>query len=350
VLESLGVPLAGGPPLANGGGVLRGRVGLLPGGVASLARTTLLGARGKVAVARLMARLPNLHVTKLGGVTFAEWVADQSLPGEAELLVGMLARVATYCNAPDEASADMVVGQIQMAMRHGVRYVDGGWQTLVDSLASDLCIERGTVLSLLRDGADIVVARAGATPVVAAAAVVAVGTPEVAARLLDRPTFDTGPAVEAACLDLATSAPAEPGLLLGVDSPQYLSNHCPPARLAPAGTSVVHVARYLTTGEQHDPHETRAELMAHAALAGLTPEVITDSRYLHRMTVVGGMAVARLGGLTGRPSVNDSRIAGVFLAGDWVGPRGHLLDAALASAEDAAARADRAVRTATLVA
>jgi hypothetical protein len=90
--------------------------------------------------------------------------------------------------------------------------------------------------------------------------------------------------------------------------------------------------------------------MAHAALDGLTPEVITDSRYLHRMTVVGGMAVARLGGLTGRPSVNDSRIAGVFLAGDWVGPRGHLLDAALASAEDAAARADRAVRTATLVA
>ena len=63
---------------------------------------------------------------------------------------------------------------------------------------------------------------------------------------------------------LAASVPARPGLLFGLDSPLYLSNHCPPARLAPDGVSVVHVARYLAPGEQPDRHTGHAELMAHA--------------------------------------------------------------------------------------
>ena len=56
------------------------------------------------------------------------------------------------------------------------------------------------------------------------------------------------------------------------------------------------------------------------------------------MTVVGALAVARHGGLPGRPGVSDSGHAGVYLAGDWVGRRGHLLDAVVASAEEAALR------------
>ena len=93
----------------------------------------------------------------------------------------------------------------------------------------------------------------------------------------------------------------------------------------------------------------RAELAAHAARVGLTADRVVDSRYLHRMTVVGGLAVATHGGLRGRPAVDAAGAEGVFLAGDWVGPRGHLLDAVMASAEEAAHRADRAVRSATLV-
>jgi hypothetical protein len=112
---------------------------------------------------------------------------------------------------------------------------------------------------------------------------------------------------------------------------------------------VVHVARYLAPDEHPEPDATRAELDAHAARAGLTSDTVVDSRYLHRMIVVGGMAVARNGGLCGRPGVADSGVAGVFLAGDWVGPRGHLLDAVVASAEEAAARADRVAAAARLV-
>jgi phytoene dehydrogenase-like protein len=349
LLVELGVPVSGGPPVADGAGLLGDRISPLPGTAPALARTNLLGFRGKVAVARLMARLSRIDARRLAELSFEDWMLDAALPDDARLLVEMLARVASYTNAPTIASADLVVGQMQLAMRHGVRYLDGGWQTLADALVTGLRIERGAVASVRHDGAQVVVERVDGSLVVGTSCIVAVGTPDLAATLIGRPGFDIGPAVEASCLDLATSAPARPGLLLGVDTPLYLSNHCPPARLATDGVGVVHVAHYLAPGERPDPHVERATLMQHAVRAGITADGIVDSRYLHRMTVVGGMATAAGGGLPGRPGVADTGQRNVFLAGDWVGPTGHLLDASMASARDAAARASLAVGSATLV-
>jgi phytoene dehydrogenase-like protein len=295
-----------------------------------------------------MTAFPKVGAADLAGVAFGDWLDGRGLPDDARQLVLMLSRVATYANAPDIAAADMVVAQMQRALRDGVRYLDGGWQTIVDALLAGVRVERGTVLSVLDDAGTVRVARSDGPDVLARACVLAAGTPEAAAGLLGRQPFTVGPPVEAACLDLATSAPARPALLLGLDEPLYLSNHCPPARLAPDGVHVVHVARYLAPGESHEPRHGRAELEAHAAVAALTADVILDQRYLHRMTVVGGLAVAEHGGLRGRPT--SSGVPGVFLAGDWVGPTGHLLDAVMASAEVAAAGADRAVRDATLTA
>lgn len=350
VLSSFGLPLAGGAPSSAGAGVVDGRIGALPGSASSLARTSLLSWRGKVAVGGLMASMQKIDASRLQDTTFSAWLDDRDLPHDARLLVEMLSRVSTYSNDPDVASADMVVGMMQSAMRHGVRYLDGGWQSIVDALAARLRIERGTVESVHRDGADIVVVRVDGPAVVARTAVLAAGGPEVAARLTGRPAFEVGPPALARCLDLATSSPARPGLLFGLDAPLYLSNHCPPARLAPEGVSVVHVARYLSAADDDtSPHDARAELMAHAERAGIAAEHVRDVRYLHRMTAVEAIAAAAHGGLPGRPGVADSGVTGVFLAGDWVGPRGHLLDAVMASAEEAATRAGRAVDTATLV-
>ncbi len=349
VLADLAVPLDGGPPSSDGAGVIGDRTGRLPFGAASLARTSLVGTRGKVALGRMLAGFGRLDAGSLGSTTFADWVADQGLPPDAEALVHMLSRVATYANAPRLASADMMISQMQLAMAHGVRYVHGGWRSLVDGLAAGLRIERRAAAEIGNDGAAVVVRCVDDTRVVATACVVAVGGPGAAATLLGRAPFDVGPPVQAACLDLGTSRPSSPGLMLGVDEPLYLSNHCPPARLAPDGHHVVHVARYLAPDDSTSPDAQRAELQLHAARAGLTPEHIVEQRYLHRMTVVSSLAVARNGGLRGRPTVTDSGLDRVFLAGDWVGAHGHLLDASIASAERAAERADRAVGAATLV-
>jgi len=350
LLRALDVPLSGGPPSTEAFARRGDLVGELPAGAVSLARTPLLRARGKAAIARFMAAFGRVRADELGDETFGAWLDGRGLPDDAHEVVEMLSRVATYANAPDVASADMVVAQMQRAFRDGVRYLDGGWQTIVDALARGLVLERGAVESVVDDGGSVRVVRADGVDVCARACVLAVGTPDTAARLLARPAFSVGPPVEAACLELATSVAPKRALLFGLDRPLYLSTHSNAARLAPDGVHVVHVARYLAPDEQHDPAAARAELEAHAVCAGLTSATTLDARYLHRMTVAGGLAIARTGGLRGRPSVDDAAVPGVFLAGDWVGPTGHLLDAAMASAEVAAGRAARAVGRATLTA
>ena len=62
------------------------------------------------------------------------------------------------------------------------------------------------------------------------------------------------------------------------------------------------------------------------------------------MTVVGAVPVPGVG-LAGRVDVGDTGHDGVLVAGDWVGPRGHLADAALASGEDAGRLAALALDT-----
>ncbi len=51
------------------------------------------------------------------------------------------------------------------------------------------------------------------------------------------------------------------------------------------------------------------------------------------MTVTGAMPTAAAGGLEGRPRHDETGVAGVTMAGDWVGPVGLLADASLASGQ-----------------
>ena len=344
VFDQLGVSLAGGPPDGSSAGLRGDVMGVLPSGVGSLARTPLLGWKGKVAVGRLLARLPKLATAQLGSITFADWLAQHDLPDDASALVEAIGRLSSYANAPHLVSADVVVGQIQLAVAGGVRYLHGGWQSLADQIAAGVSRLAAGAISVQRDGAGVVVDTDAGSKVTAAAAVLAVGTPGATATLLGREPFQVGPPIEAACLDLGVDRPSSPSLLLGIDRPLYLSHHCPPARLAPEGRSVVHVAKYLAPGDATGPAEQRAELVAHAAAAGLPPERVLEQRYLHRMTVAAALPTAARGGLAGRPRATDSGVDGVFLAGDWVGPDGHLLDASVASAEAAVGAALAAAR------
>ena len=343
VLESFGVDIAGGTPTGNSFGSLGGVVAPLPAGVRTLLTTPLLGVRGKLAIGSLMGRIGRIATEPLSSLTVRQWLDRLRLPADAESLVLALVRVATYANAPDELSASVAVGQLQLALGPGVRYLHGGWAAMVRQLERGLLIERhaAATVEASDDTRAVTVWLAGDQGARrAATVVVANGSPQAAATVLGRQPFDVGPPIEAACLDLGLTAPAEPGFLLGLDQPLYLSNHCPPARLAPAGKHVVHVARYLAAGDALDPSTQRAELEQHAALAGIdTSNVTLTSRYLHRMTVSSAMPVAAAGGLVGRPTITSTGNRRVLLAGDWVGNEGHLADASLASGARAGAMA-----------
>ncbi len=357
VLDQLGVDTsAGGPPPGLGAQARRdGRLHLLPQDVRSLFRTTLLGPADKLAVARLLATFAKLDPRAVLGSSFGAFLAERRLRPVSADLVRMLARVATYAAEPDEMDAGAVVAQMQLALGAGVRYLDGGFQTIVDQLtqaALDAGVERradaaSSVRVAWNDGPASVTTSGG--PILARTVVMAVGTPAATEALLGAPIGGTQgltAPVTAACLELGLRRPPTTRVVFGVGEPLYLSTHYPPAQLGPPGHAIVHVMRNHTAHEELDARAQRDWLRAAAAQAGITDEDVVADRFLAEMVVTGGMPTGPGGGLPGRPTVASADRPGVLLAGDWVGPDGLLVDAAAASGAEAGRQA--AARAATM--
>jgi hypothetical protein len=106
------------------------------------------------------------------------------------------------------------------------------------------------------------------------------GGPDIAARLLDVDAARAGrvgPDVTAACLDLGLSSAPEPLAMFGMDAPLYLSTHCPPADLAPAGRTLVSLGRYVPPGDTTPADVDKATLRAHATAAVTRPPTLAPS-------------------------------------------------------------------------
>lgn len=349
VLTSFGITPLG--PVAPTAGSCRrdGAVFPLPDTPLGLLRSPMLSGRGKVRAGQLLASLQRIKAERYDHHTVAAWLEEARLPDDARDLVRSIVRLATYTNADDELAAGVAIRQVQQVLRHGVLYLDGGFQQLVDAL-SDAFVRAGGSLIADRAVRSIHPAdsqrpaesrrwtvRTRSGDLSADAVVVAAGGPDAAESLLPVPLDRRGlgnPA-EVACLELALRRPPERRLLLGLDEPYYLSTHTPPADLAPPGITVVHVARYGVRSSAED----RGGLWDHAEAAGIRDDDVVAQRFLHRMVVTGGIPTATGGGVAGRPSVTVAGAPGCFVAGDWVGDDGLLADASFASAERAATSA-----------
>jgi phytoene dehydrogenase-like protein len=349
VLKRFGIDPAGSEPDAKRAmALVGGRLGLLPGGPVSMLRTDVLRAASKPKVAWLLGRLPRFRAADHAGVTLNEWLASNRIPDDAVALVHLMARLTTYVDAPDELAAEAVIGQLQGALGAGVRYVDGGWQTLTDRLAerarrAGAAVTTGAPVTSVEPQGGRTLVRTADREYAAAAVVVATGTPAAAAAVLGhRPAaWDRlGPEVEAASLDLGLAKVPRHRIILGADEPVYWSVHSDAARLAPEGRAMAHAMRYLPPGRDPGPADAdRRRLADLARTAGVADADIVESRFLRRVTVMGGFPTAAAGGLAGRPTAAVEGRDGVFVAGDWVGPVGLLADAALASGVEAARQA-----------
>jgi phytoene dehydrogenase-like protein len=359
-LAALGVDVtAGSPAPLKGSRALHGdRLHVLPVGPGSATRTRLLGVAGKAAFARAFARLPRLDPAEHRGRTITELAADLHLTGVPAELLGALVRLSTYVDAPEVLDAEVGLHQVQQASGAGVRYLDGGWQALVDGLAvaaaaAGVDVRTGTAARAVEPAGEGRPARVATAsgPLEATTVVLATGTPDAAAALLGgTPPWDAlGPPATAACLELGLRRRPEHRFVLGIDEPLYLSTHAPPARLAPEGHAVVHVLRYQGPDDDVDHDLQRDRLRRLAAQAGVTDDDIVTERFLASMTVTGAIPAAARGGLAGRPALDATGHPGVLLAGDWVGPTGLLADAAVASGREAGRAAARRSGTMAVV-
>ena len=346
VLRELGVEFNGHLPASTGlFAGLGGKLHVLPAAPASLFRTTLFSFREKLQVARLLAGLPKVDLARWRGKSVAEWIAAGPPSERVRLLLGGLVRVATYANAPDQLDAAAAIHQIQLALAANVYYLDGGWGVLVQGLerrareagvaittrarAERLVLENGRVAAVVLDDGTWV----------EASDVVVAGDPDTALRLAEKeraPRLAREIAalvpVRAACLDLALSRLPRPdrNFALGLDRPFYLSVHSAAAALAPPGGALIQVARYLAPDEAAPREAMRAALEGWAdAVQPGWRDVLVRQRLMPAMTVSHGLPSYR----GPRPQPKVAEIGGLWLAGDWVGDRGLLADAAVASAE-----------------
>lgn len=354
ILRELGVRWHGGQPQQSGYGVVAERLQPLPVGLRSLLTTALLARGAKREFLTLLPRLFLIDMDALRGVSLRRWL-DRSIRHESlREMVAMLVRTATYTVDYERLSAGDALAQTKLALIGNVDYLDGGWRVLIDgvrdaALAAGVRIVADTpVVGIAREiggGAVRGVRLADGTTRDAAAVIVATD-PATAAALVDhaedtplRAWADRAIPVELACLDVGLSALPNPDgiLAFGIDCPLYLSVHSAVARLAPEGGAVIHVAKYLRGDRRSDPDADRREL--EWLLDQLQPgwrERIVSRLFLPRMTVSNALVTAADGGLAGRPGPAVPGVTGLYVAGDWVGPTGMLVDAALASAKLAA--------------
>jgi glycine/D-amino acid oxidase-like deaminating enzyme len=353
MLTSWGAMPDGGNPLAKSAkGWLAGDFDVLPGDPVSLMRSDLLSASSKVRFAKLFASLPRLDPATLEGRSVSEWLSGK--PADLHAVVEAIIRLSTYTDLPDQFDAGAAVAQAKLGLA-GVIYLDGGWQSIVDSLRralealGGLVVESAPVTSLHDDANGCVVGTVDGEWL-GDSVVIACGGPAAMANVTGLAVSGAdrlGPPIEAACLDVGSTRAPRHSIVLGIDRPMYASVHGPVARLAPAGRTLTTIMKYLRPGDVTSmAADNRAELEELRQALELDASVTEHDRFLGRLTVAHAVPTVDSGGMSGRPSVDAYSAAGHdrwLIAGDWVGDTGMLADASAASGAAAGMAAVRAV-------
>ena len=349
VLAELGIGYTGQQPPRAGIAIYKETCHPFPYTPLDVLTTSLFSWPEKATFALLAARMGSgIHPDPT--LSFADWVASASSHPTVRDFLLASGRVATYANDPQRASAAAVLEQMRLAITANVLYLNGGWQRLVDGLhaagreAGVRFVTGKRIVALAQDAFGRVTgAHLSDGQVQQAASVLLTGSPqsvgEIIGEILGPQRMPaTPPPVRAAVLDVALRRLPDPTKLfaLSLDQPLYFSVHSAAARLAPANGALIHVAKYLPTGESDaEADEQQLLKLLNQMQPGWQAEVV-ERRFLPHLTVANGLGAAADGGLPGRIDVDGLGIPGLRIAGDWVGPVGMLADASLASARRAA--------------
>jgi phytoene dehydrogenase-like protein len=135
---------------------------------------------------------------------------------------------------------------------------------------------------------------------------------------------------------LRTLPDPEHPVVADLERPLFLTAQSRYARIAPEGAALIHTFKQFDPRQETvaDDDKRDLESLLDAAQPGWRDVLVHEFSLPHIMAV-GALPLARTGGFAGRPEPEVPGLAGLFLAGDWVGPEGYLIDASMASARRA---------------
>ena len=351
VLQELGITYSGHSP--SGTFLLQeSKLHILPANLRTLLRTAILNSADKLELLRLFTLLAIMKAHDVRTISVQEWLEQHAQRSRVRQVMAAAARTFTYSAALDLISAEVLVTQAQLALKHNVLYLDGGWQTLVNELhtvaekAGARIVSSSRVASVeYRDGR-VQAVRLRDGSIVHASAVIIATDPQDATKLVDEGKYpalcamiDRIVPVQVACLDIALrSLPSSRyPVVFDVDRPRFQSIHSLFAKLAVREGALIQTFKYLDPSRPTDPSEDERDL--EVLLDTLQPgwrDVLVKRVYLPRIEAASMLPMASTGGLAGRPGPRVPGIAGLYLAGDWVGSEGYLVDASFASTRQVA--------------
>jgi len=347
VLRELGITYGHGSP--KEGFVLRdGTLYPFPATPSQFLHRGWLDAGDKFGLARLFARIAVIEPDAAAQVSVEEWLERHVRRPRLRLLMAATARTFVYTSALDLVSAEVFVDKLRRTLRHPVHYIDGGWQTLVDELrgtaerAGARIVSGAGVEAVEHSNGRVTGVRLRDRTSVSASTVIVATRPRDASKLVDGGAHPYMSSIveglvpaSLACLDVALSKLPSPRypVVQDLDGPRFMTAQSLYSRVAPEGGVLIYTFKQLdpaNPGDQRD-NERDLEALLDAAQAGWR-EAIIERQYLPRIEAVEALPTVASGGFAGRPEPEVRKIAGLYLAGDWIGSEGFLADTSTASA------------------
>ncbi|NWQ41734.1 NAD(P)/FAD-dependent oxidoreductase [Bacillus sp. EB106-08-02-XG196] len=349
IFEELDIQLNGRSPKTAGILVESNMEYQAPFSPLGLLTTRLLNWKERMEWARVLLKVMVTDTGKLEHQTFNQWVQLTACSEKIQSLLYSLGRLATYCHAPEKASAKVIVSHLK-AVFGGVLYIDYGWQTIIDQLHNKAVIlgiqvqnhtsvkqidiiEQGHFRLVLTHDKEIfaknVIYTAGPTELYHMFDERALHSQnDFLANMLP---------IKGATLDVALTHLPNPENLfaLGLSEPLYFSVHSNYAQLSSDNKSaVLHVFKYYLPGEQINETSVKKEL--EQFLGKIQPgwqNYLITSRFIPQIKVNQRL-----------PQVGDEQmlhrlkaeIPGLYLAGDWASRDSILLEGAVNSGKQAA--------------
>lgn len=348
ILKELGISLNGKSPKLGGILVENNTEYVAPLSPLGLFTTSLLNGKERMEWIAVLLKVMTIDPENLAEQTFQQWVVQISNSEKIKSLLYMLARLATYCHAPEMMSAKLTVLNIKNAMA-GVIYLDGGWQTIIDQLhnkaiISGIQLQTHTLVKEIHpvQQNQFKLILSNEEEIYAKYVICTTGPHELNDMLKKHVQYQQNSfftemiAVKGATLDVALTQLPNPRRLfaMSITDPLYYSVHSNYARLSDDGKSaVLHVFKYHHPNDYIDGTSIKNEL--EQFLDRQQPgwqQYVIQSRFITNITVNQRL-----------PQIGDehkllrskTEIPGLYIAGDWTSTNAILADGAISSGKQA---------------